>query len=102
MLTSNMSTSYNAFNPKYRGDDSLADEEEVMTVEEVRKYLGGESGPVARSVVLRLRDEGKLVPLPSPAALERPRRLLFKRADVERFAREAEIRRNRRHTTDGA
>lgn len=61
----------------------MADETgDVMTTDEVARELG-----VSRATVLRFVERNKLTPLPSNPLLDRPRRLLFKREDVERLKR---------------
>ncbi len=55
-----------------------------MTIEEACEFLG-----ISRMTLLRRVQDGKIAPLPKPAALKRHRRLEFLRADVERLAQGA-------------
>lgn len=52
-----------------------------MDIKQACEYLG-----VSRMTLLRRIGEGKIAPLPKPAALKRHRKLEFRRADVERLA----------------
>lgn len=63
----------------------MSDQEgdQVLTTAETLALL-----QVSKPTLYRMMDEGVLAPLPSNPILMRPKRLLFRRADVERILRE--------------
>ncbi len=66
-------------------DDAKGDD--VLTTREALDLLH-----ISRTSLYRLLAEGSLAPVPSSPALLRPKRLLFRRADVERVLREGRRR----------
>lgn len=52
-----------------------------MTAIEAAKVLG-----ISRTTLFKLMREGAIAPIPTSPLLKRPRRLLFRRADVERLS----------------
>ena len=68
-----------------RDDDRMADSGELndlMTSAEVMAYMGW-----SRMTLERRMKAGRLLPVNRTPKLDRPRVLLFRRADVERLAR---------------
>lgn len=59
----------------------MTKQDEVLTIKEAAELLG-----VSEMTLRRRVDAGKLEPIPYPKALARPRRLQFRRADIERLA----------------
>lgn len=61
-----------------KGDDQL------LTTKQTYEALG-----ISRAKLFRMKDEGKIFPIPTNPVLDRPFRLYFTLAEVERVKREA-------------
>ncbi len=62
----------------------MGTEGELLSTEEVIDLLG-----ISRTTLFKLMREKKIEPIPTSPLLKRPRRLRFRRADVERLMRQS-------------